>query len=181
MRVHSYAIAAACAAIVLSACKSAADADAPIPGQPDAADAPASQAAAGVAGTSIDVAGAWVRATLPGSTASAAYFTITNHGRAPDVLRSVSSPVSARVELHRTAMVDGVARMRPAGDIEVRAGASLSAEPGALHVMLLELARPLQPGEQVPIRLHFAEAGEISVQAEVLATVATANHGHVAR
>jgi len=46
----------------------------------------------------------------------------------------------------------------------VSPGAEVKIEPGALHVMLLDLKRPLTPGMEFPVSLRFRDAGVLTVQ-----------------
>jgi periplasmic copper chaperone A len=59
--------------------------------------------------------------------------------------------------IHRTEVVDGVSRMRPAGKLEVAPGAELRFEPGGLHLMLMRPLRPLQQGDTARLRLVLAD------------------------
>ncbi|MFM8338653.1 MAG: copper chaperone PCu(A)C, partial [Fluviibacter sp.] len=40
-------------------------------------------------------------------------------------------------------------------------------KPGGYHVMLIDLKRPLVPGEKLPIKLMFEKAGEVTVEAKI--------------
>ena len=43
-------------------------------------------------------------------------------------------------------------------------------EPGGYHVMLIDLVKPLEVGQTVPVTLTFAKAGTIEVTATVRAS-----------
>ncbi|MCC7077672.1 MAG: copper chaperone PCu(A)C [Acidimicrobiia bacterium] len=66
------------------------------------------------------------------------------------------------------------AGMKEVESIDIPAGETVSLKRGSYHVMLIDLAAPLQVGETVPITLTFEdEAGEtkeVRVEAEVKAT-----------
>lgn len=115
----------------------------------------------------LTVTGAWARATPPGLTVGGAYFTLVNHGTQPDTLVSISTPVAATAALHRTALENGLSTMRAAGQLTIAPGATLKAEPGGLHVMLMGLKSPLVAGSRVPLTLTFRLAGAITVQVDV--------------
>ena len=112
------------------------------------------------------------------------------------VAASVPSSVAARAELHETAMAEGsdatmgigegsdttmgmgegsgttmggtgMMTMTPVDRIELPAGETVSLEPGGYHVMLLELAVPLEAGSTVTLTLSFERAPEQTVDAEV--------------
>src|SRR5688572_22661674 len=102
----------------------------------------------------------WSRPTFEGMPTGVAYLTITNNGTLEDTLISASTPAAARVEFHRTSVEGGMARMRPAGSLTVAPNSTVSAEPGGLHLMLVELKAPLVEGTSVPLVLMFKSAGE---------------------
>jgi copper(I)-binding protein len=116
---------------------------------------------------SISVDNAWVRATLPGQTSSAAYFVIANAGGA-DALVSVTSP-AGDASLHSSSMEGGVMRMRPLERLEVPASSTVSLSPGGTHLMLMGLKAPLADGSSVPLELSFAKSGKKQVVATVRA------------
>jgi copper(I)-binding protein len=109
----------------------------------------------------------WSRPTVSGMPTGVAYLSITNNGTSRDTLISASSPAAARVEFHRTSFEAGMAHMRPAGAVVVEPNATITAEPGGLHLMLVDLKSPLVVGAMVPLVLRFASAGEITVQLKV--------------
>jgi copper(I)-binding protein len=113
------------------------------------------------------IAHPWSRPTAPGMPMGVAYFAITNNGPQEDELLSARTPAAARVEFHRTIFEGGMARMRPAGTLAIAPGKTLRAEPGGLHLMLVELKTPLVDGTTVPLVLTFKSAGEVTVQLRV--------------
>ena len=83
---------------------------------------------------------AWSRATPPGATVGAGYFTVTNNGSAPDRLIGVTSAVADHAEVHEMTMKDGVMKMRPlAHGIEIKPGETVQLKPGGNHVMMFGL------------------------------------------
>lgn len=105
----------------------------------------------------IAVEDAWARATVSGQPSAAVYLTLRNSG-GEDRLTGVSSPMG-RASLHSTTMDGGVMRMRPVEALEVPAGSTVELKPGATHVMLAGLKRPLEAGSTFPLRLEFDESG----------------------
>jgi copper(I)-binding protein len=106
---------------------------------------------------------AWVRATVPRKSATAAYFTLRNSGGG-DRLVGVSTPVG-EASLHSTSMDGGVMRMRPLDSLEIPGGAVVALKPGGIHVMIVGLNRPLEAGQELPIALKFERSGTIRVAA----------------
>ncbi len=66
-----------------------------------------------------------------------------------------------------TTMGGGMMTMREVDRIEVPAGETVVFEPGGYHVMLLDLAEPLEVGDTVEVTLTFERAGDVVVTAEV--------------
>lgn len=125
-----------------------------------------------VAGTvrkgEIAIEKSWARASVGVSRPTAAYLTIRNEGSKPDVLVSVTTSVSGVAEVHQMTMTDGIARMGPAGAVEIPAGREVALKPGGLHVMLMKLKQPLNEGETFTLTLAFKGVGPVDVPVPVL-------------
>ena len=119
----------------------------------------------------VVVRDAWIRAPAPGQPVAGAYMEVT--AQAKSALVAIESPVAARGELHSMTMVGGIMKMRPAERIELAPGRPVKLEPGGLHVMLVDLKRPLKPGERIPLAVTVERADSsratITVEAEVRA------------
>ena len=88
---------------------------------------------------------------------TAGFGTFVNNGAADVTIVSADSPASG-VELHEMAMKDGEMVMKPKeGGIVVKAGASHKLEPGGDHLMLMDLIKPVKPGDEVAFKLAFAD------------------------
>jgi periplasmic copper chaperone A len=109
----------------------------------------------------------WARPTASGMPTGAAYLSITNQGAREDTLIGAHSPAAVRVEFHRTSVEDGMARMRPASSLVIEPGDTLTAAPGGLHLMLVDLKAPLVKGTTVPLVLTFQDAGEVTLQLKI--------------
>jgi len=115
----------------------------------------------------ISIQHAWSRPTAEGMSMGVGYLTLTNRGKTPDTLLSVSSPVAESVEIHETRMVDGMARMRPRADLTLAPGSTVKLEPNGIHLMLVGLRSPLKAGGTLPLTLEFRGAGRITIEARV--------------
>ncbi|MBP6803518.1 MAG: copper chaperone PCu(A)C, partial [Chloroflexi bacterium] len=64
---------------------------------------------------------------------------------------------------------NGAMGMRPVegGLISIPAGGTVELKVGGLHVMCIDKLRALETGEQIPLTLTFANAGEMVVNAEI--------------
>jgi periplasmic copper chaperone A len=133
----------------------------------------------------IVVTDAWARTSPAVASAGAVYLNIANEGDVDDTLvgAEVDPAVAAVVELHETVeamegptddsmttttgMGGGMMSMQPVDEIPVPAGDEVALEPGGYHIMLLDLAEPLESGTTITVTLTFAESGTIEVAADV--------------
>jgi len=113
----------------------------------------------------ISVEDPWVRASVPGQTSSAAYFTIFNSGGA-DKLIAVSA-TGASASLHSTSIAGGVMRMRLLQSLDIPADSTVALDPGGIHIMLSNLRQPLSAGDTIRLQLKFEKSGERPVDATV--------------
>lgn len=129
--------------------------------------APAAPAARGPGATvtqgSLRIEDGWARATIGQSRISAAYMIIHNTGAESDRVVAASSPVAGAVELHTHVMENNVARMRRIEAIEVTPGSPTVLAAGGLHIMLLDLRRPLAAGETLPLTLELASGARVDL------------------
>jgi periplasmic copper chaperone A len=118
---------------------------------------------------SITVTEAWARPTIGEGRTTAAYMTLTNTGEIDDVLKAVTSPNAARVELHETKMTDeGVMQMRPLENgLPIPAGGTVVLKPAGMHVMVMGLKDGLAEGAELPLTLEFANAGSVEIAVPV--------------
>jgi periplasmic copper chaperone A len=120
--------------------------------------------AAGYDVGSIHISQPWARATPKGASSGAAYMTITNSGAKPDRVTCESSDASAQCQIHSMTMDNGVMKMRPVeGGLEIKPGETVTLKPSGLHIMLLNLAHPLEQGQTVEATLKFDNAGTVKV------------------
>lgn len=102
-----------------------------------------------------------------GASTSAAFFVVVNEGDAPDALVGAVSEVARSVEVHETVMEGDVAKMRPVPRVEIPARGRVAFQPRGLHVMLIDLTRPLNAGDTFTLTLRFERSGEIPVTVAV--------------
>ena len=125
---------------------------------------------------SIEIKEAWARATPGGAQNGAAYVTLVSP--TGDRLTGVSSPVAEKAELHQMTNDGGIMKMREVTAIELPPGTPVSLKPGGLHVMLMGLTHPLQPGQSVPMTLQFEKSGTREVDVAVGKVGATGPETH---
>ena len=129
----------------------------------------------------VTVKNAWARATVPGQRTASVYLDITSRSQAAVVAVSTTDAKSA--EIHESRTEGGIMKMRRLDRLALPAKKAVSLAPGGLHVMLIDIARPLQPKDRV--RLDFTvetqegKRSSVAVQAEVrAAATASPHHAH---
>lgn len=108
------------------------------------------------AADTITIKNVWVRPPVPGNNMTAAYLTIESSQ--PLTLAKVSSPAAAAVEMHSMNMKGDVMEMRQVEGIDVKPGAPAILERGGLHLMLIDLKKPLKIGDSINLTLTFKPA-----------------------
>lgn len=120
-------------------------------------------------GGDVAVDDVWARTSASTQDAGAVYLTINGGDEADRLIGvSVSSDVAAMAQLHETAAGgDGMMSMQQVAAIEVPADGETMLAPGGFHVMLMQLAEPLETGSTFEVTLTFEKAGTVKVSAEV--------------
>ena len=115
---------------------------------------------------SIYVSDAWVREAPPNAMMLAGYANITNNSDEDRIIASAKSEQFKMVEIHKTIVENGVAKMRQQNNLIVRAGKTLELKPGSYHLMLMHPQTNLKLDDEVNVTLLFKngdEAEEVSV------------------
>ncbi|MBO9493385.1 copper chaperone PCu(A)C [Thalassotalea sp. G20_0] len=113
----------------------------------------------------LQLLNASARATKPGMSSSAAYMTIYNGSHQAVQIRSLSSPVARKTELHTTEMNNGMMKMRRVDNLTINPGDRLELKPGGYHVMLMGLNKPIAKNSDVPVTITFSNGDQKTVVA----------------
>ncbi|UNK70029.1 copper chaperone PCu(A)C [Microbacterium sp. H1-D42] len=129
--------------------------------------APTAEPKPAVAGDSVTVSDAWVKAAPEGMTA--AFGTLSNPTGHDIIVVSATTEAAASAQLHETVADDaGKMTMRQVeGGFTIPASGSLDLEPGANHLMLMGLTEPVQAGEEIAFTLTFSDDSTMSFSAPV--------------
>lgn len=103
---------------------------------------------------------------------AAVYLTVSDFGAADRLLRA-TSVIAADVQIHENRVEGATASMQPLDGLDIPAGGNVELKPGGLHIMLLGIREPLEPGDTVPITLEFEVAGKLALEIPVRALTAT--------
>ena len=118
----------------------------------------------------IEIENVWGRSSPMVAQNGAFYMIVTNNTGEDDELLAAKTDACGTVELHEMYMKENdVMGMRqvPGGTIPVPAGETVELKVGGLHVMCIDKQTAVEVGDKIPISLEFANAGEISVTAEI--------------
>ena len=156
----------------------------------DTADTAAAETTAAAA-EELTVSGQWARTSPMDAANGAAYFVVTSPEADRLVGVKVDAAVAGMAQIHETVMVTddtmamgsdttmamgsdttmnmgGEMEMREVDGIDLVAGEPLVLEPGGYHVMLMELAAPLEVGTSISLTLTFEKAGDVVIDVPVL-------------
>lgn len=119
------------------------------------------------ANNNITITSGYVRESIPGSSVTAAYFTIENLSKKPLLLVKLSADFSDKIELHEHKMADGLMRMREVDGINIPAQSNVVLQPYGYHVMIFDLKHPLKNGEEAQLTLYFEDTPPFNVKLPV--------------
>ncbi len=117
--------------------------------------------------SNLVISQAWIRHAPPTMKVHAAYLKITNKGKAPRVLVAAESTSYDKAELHISRVVNNVATMEHAAQVEITQGKTIEFRPGGLHIMLINAKKPLELDDQIPLTLIFRNGEKLQVTAQV--------------
>jgi copper(I)-binding protein len=130
---------------------------------------------------SLGVEHPWVRAVPPTSKTTAAYVTLQNKSAADVRVVGAASDAATTVELHNHINDGGVMKMRKVDFIDVKANSETHLAPGGLHIMLIDVKKPLKLGDVVTITLTLADKSTVTLQAPVSEQANPEQHAHGAQ
>lgn len=107
----------------------------------------------------------WARATAQLAKVGGGFLSITNHGSAPDKLIAIDSDIAGMAMVHRMTMENGVAKMEMVeGGLAIPANGTVELKPSSLHIMFMQLKKPLKEGDRFAAVLTFERAGKMTVE-----------------
>jgi copper(I)-binding protein len=106
----------------------------------------------------------WLRAAPPNAMMMAAYGDLNNDTDQQKVLIGAYSPDFGMVEIHKTIITDGMARMVHQAEIIIKPHGQLSFKPGGLHIMLMQPSKAIKPGDDIKICLIYRQDDKELVQ-----------------
>ena len=114
----------------------------------------------------VEILKAVAPTTPPGVSVAAVYIEIV--AATDDVLLKIATPLADKTEIHESVVTDGMMQMRPRDSVPLEAGKPLRFAPGGLHLMLMNLHKPLLIDHSFPIDLHLQRAGIVTANVQVV-------------
>lgn len=124
-------------------------------------------ATATVQAGSITINDAWIREAPPGMMMLAGYMVVNNSSDEARAIVSASGADFGYIELHRSMIKDGMARMIPQENIPVPAQGSVELKPGDYHLMLMEPKKALKAGEESSLTIVMDNGETITLAVPV--------------
>jgi copper(I)-binding protein len=119
--------------------------------------------------TTFTVDGAWARTSPMESTVGVVYMNITPSADDALVGASVDMAIAGMTQVHETTTAaDGSMGMQEIASIPMTAGTPLALVSGGFHIMLMELAKPLETGTSIAVTLTFESGATTIVDVPVL-------------
>ena len=122
----------------------------------------------------------WARTSPMETSLGAVYMNISSKDGDELLDVSVDPSIAAMAQIHEMVMATTDTSMSMTSDaptdemvmqevdsVVIEAGGSVDLMPGGYHIMLMEIAAPLELGAKFDVTLTFATAGKITVVAEV--------------
>jgi len=119
------------------------------------------------AGKAITIKGAWMQLGPASQKNTAAFMVVENHSSKEIALLSASSDVCEVVELHKMETVNEMMRMKKVDNVVIPANGQTEFKPGGYHLMVIGLKRPLKDGEEVEVKLQFADSIQKTIKVPV--------------
>lgn len=113
--------------------------------------------------TGLIVRDARIREAPPGATALAGYMVIENQSAETRKLIAAESAAFDAIEMHRSMVENGIARMVPQASISIPAGGRATLDPNGYHLMMMRPAKSLRAGDDVNVLLTFDGGKRLSV------------------
>jgi copper(I)-binding protein len=119
----------------------------------------------------------WAHVTLDGASVAPIYMIVRNGSKQADALIGGSAPgLAEKVELRGLVRGSFSMSVDAVEKINLPAGGQEHLKPHAAHLILVGLKKPLKRGEQLPLTLHFQNAGKVAVKIMVEPTGADPFH-----
>lgn len=123
--------------------------------------------AQGYAKDEVSIHDAWIPEAPLVVKTMAGYLTAKNSTDKKISIIKVSSPDFKTVEMHKSIIKDGMARMIKQNKVVIRAKSQVEFKSGGLHLMLMGAKRKLKTGSEITLMFEFDNGNKLSTKAMV--------------
>ncbi|MGR5243669.1 copper chaperone PCu(A)C [Vibrio sp. PNB23_22_6] len=109
----------------------------------------------------------YARAMAPGALTSAVFVTFANRSQEDINIIAAETPAAGKVELHDVIKDGDVMQMRQIERITLKANETTELKPGSLHIMLFDLTKPLNEGDEIEVTVTYDNGQKQSFKAPV--------------
>jgi len=118
-------------------------------------------------GPPLTISNVVVLEPVPGTSIAVGYLLLKNHSNQPITIEKITSPQLARIEMHETVILNGIARMLPLASVIVDRQSEVVFERGGKHLMMFPSSLDIAPGMPVSIEFHNDDHGLLIVATTV--------------
>ncbi len=115
----------------------------------------------------LKISNAKIRLVPPSSSVTALFMNIENTTRKDLKITSIEADISDSVEMHSMIMDNTGMQMRPVSAIEIKAKSTTELKRGGLHVMFINLKKPLKDGENHKIKINLSNKKNQTIEVKV--------------
>ena len=116
----------------------------------------------------IRVEKAWIAEIPPMLTVTAALMTLHNDSDEPTYLIGATSPSTDSIEIHRSIIVDELAKMEQQKAVEIPPHGSVEFSNETGYHLMLYGSKEIKAGRRIPITLQFRDGSALTVNYEVV-------------
>jgi len=110
----------------------------------------------------------WIMEPPPGPNTTMMGMTVLNEGDQADKLIEVKTDIAKRVEIHKTVIENGVAKMVHQRYVKIPPRSKIEFKHHGYHIMIIGLKKRVKVGDKVKVRLVFEKSGERELEVPVI-------------
>ncbi|WP_157369024.1 copper chaperone PCu(A)C [Algicola sagamiensis] len=126
----------------------------------------------------VDIEEFTVRAPIPGTQNTSGYLVVDNYGNQKVTIKSVSSNVADKTEIHTHVMEGDMMKMRKLDQLAVPAKSKVTFEPGGHHIMFLGLTKDISKQQSIEVIFTLQDGRQLVSQAKVVSLMPKKEHSH---
>ncbi|MCF6318871.1 MAG: copper chaperone PCu(A)C [Proteobacteria bacterium] len=111
-----------------------------------------------------DIKNYWLQAAPPNAQVMAAYVELSNNTNKAITLSGAYSPAFEMTMIHKTLIVNGIAKMLHQDEIKIDPGEKLVFKSGSYHIMLMRPKFKINQGDKIKIHLIYQQGDQKMVQ-----------------